>query len=106
MSSQLFAEYISTVLLPYVDELRSNREFADKEVVLLMDNCSVHVQGSTLQMLADHRVKVLKFSPRTIYIFQSLGLSLFGNFKKRINYRLPLETDETMTDFIKRIFTR
>jgi hypothetical protein len=30
MSSQLFAEYLSTVLLPYVDELRSNEEFANK----------------------------------------------------------------------------
>jgi hypothetical protein len=30
MSSQLFAEYISTVLLPYVDELRSNEEVADR----------------------------------------------------------------------------
>jgi hypothetical protein len=54
MSSQLFAEYISTVPLPYVGELQSNEEFADKEVILLMDNCSVHVQGGTLQMLADH----------------------------------------------------
>jgi hypothetical protein len=30
MNSQLFAEYISTVLLPYINELRSNEEFADK----------------------------------------------------------------------------
>jgi hypothetical protein len=34
MISQLFAEYISMVLLPYIDELRSNEEFADKEAVL------------------------------------------------------------------------
>jgi hypothetical protein len=104
MSSQLFAEYISTVLLPYVDELQSNEECADKEAVPLMYNCSVHVQGDTLQMLADHRVKVLKFPPHTTHTFQSLDLSLFGNFKKRMNYRLPLETDETTTGFIKRIF--
>jgi hypothetical protein len=104
MSSQLFAEYISTVLLPCVDKLRSNEKFADKEAMLLMDNCSVHVQGDTLQMLADHRVKVLKFPPHTTHIFQSLDLSLFGNFKKRMNYRLSLETDETMACFIKRIF--
>jgi hypothetical protein len=104
MSSQLFAEYISTVLLPCVDKLRSNEEFAGKETVLLMDNCPVHVQGDTLQMVA-HRVKVLTFLPHTTQIFQSLDFSLFGNFKKRMNYRLPLETDESMTGFIKRIFT-
>jgi hypothetical protein len=54
MNSQLFAEYISAVLLLYFDELRLNEEFADKEVVPLMDNCAVHVQGNTLRVLADH----------------------------------------------------
>jgi hypothetical protein len=29
MNSQLFREYISTVLLPYTDELRPNEEFAE-----------------------------------------------------------------------------
>jgi hypothetical protein len=101
MSSNLFAKYISTVLLPYADELPSNEESADKDAVLLMDNYSVHVQGDTLQMLAYHRVKVLTFPPHTTHIFQSLGLSLFGNFKKRMNYRPPLQTDETMADLIK-----
>jgi hypothetical protein len=48
MSSQVFAETISTILLPYIDELRSNEEFADKDAVLLKDNCSVHAQGDTL----------------------------------------------------------
>jgi hypothetical protein len=38
MNSQLFAEHISTILLPYIDELRSNEELAGKEIVLLMDN--------------------------------------------------------------------
>jgi hypothetical protein len=106
MSSQFFAEYISTVLLPYVDELRSNEEFADKKAVVLMDDCSVQVQGDTLQMLADHRVKVLTFLPHTTHLFQSLDLSLFRNFKKRMNYGLPWETDETTAGFIKQIFTR
>jgi hypothetical protein len=33
MNWQLFAEYISTVLLPYIDELQSNEGFADKEAL-------------------------------------------------------------------------
>jgi hypothetical protein len=44
------------------------------------------------------------FPLHTIHIFQSLDLSLFGNFKKRMNYRLPLETDKTTASFIKRFF--
>jgi hypothetical protein len=82
MSSQLFAEYISTVLLPYFDELRSNEECSDKEAVLPIDNCSVHVQGDTSQMLAGHRVKVPMFPPRAIHIFQSLDLSLLETSRR------------------------
>jgi hypothetical protein len=100
----LFSEYISAVLLPYIDELRTNDEFADKEAVLLMDNCWIHVQTGTPQMLADHRVKVITFPPHTSHIFQSLDLSLFGNVKKKMNYKLPLDSAEKTTGFIKRIF--
>jgi hypothetical protein len=104
VNSQLFAKYISTVLLPYIDKLRSNEEFAHKEAVLLMDNCSIHLQAETLQMLADHRVKVINFPPHTTQVFQCLDLSLFGNYQKQINYKLPLESDQHITGFIKRIF--
>jgi hypothetical protein len=56
MNSQLFTECISTVVLQYIDELRSDEEFPEKEAVLLMDNCSIHMRSDTLQMLADHQV--------------------------------------------------
>jgi hypothetical protein len=69
MNSQRFAEYTSTVLLPSIDGLRSNEEFADKEAGLLMDNCPIHIQAEILQTLADHRVKVITFPPHTTYIF-------------------------------------
>jgi hypothetical protein len=104
MNSQLFAECISTVLLPDIDELRSNEEFAAKETVLLMDNCSIHVQTETLQTLVDDRVKAITFPLHTAHIFQCLDLSLFGNFKKKMNYKLPLESDEHTAGFIKQIF--
>jgi hypothetical protein len=104
MSSQLFAEYISKVLFPCIDELRSNEEFADKEAVLLMDNYSIHVQMETLQMIADHQIKVIAFPPHTTQIFRTLNLSLFRNFKKNMNYSLPVESNETTTGVIKCIF--
>jgi hypothetical protein len=99
-----FAEYISTVLLPYINELRSNEEFADKEALLLMDNCSIHVQAKTLPTLAGHRVKVITFLPHTTHIFQCLDLSLFGNFEQKKNCEVSLENDEHTAGFIKRIF--
>jgi hypothetical protein len=81
-----------------------NEEFASQEAVLLIDNCSMHVQVETLQTLADHRVKMITFPPHTTHIFQCLGLSLFGNFKKKMNYKLSLEIDEHTAGFIKSIF--
>jgi hypothetical protein len=83
--------------------LRSKEEFADKEAVLLVDNCSVHVQPETLQMIADHQVKVITLPLYTTQIFQSFDLSLFENFKNKMNYTLPLESDETTAGFITRI---
>jgi hypothetical protein len=61
----------------------TNEEFAVKEAALLMNIFPIHVQAKTLQMLADHRVKVITFPPHTTYIFQCLVLSLFGDFKKK-----------------------
>jgi hypothetical protein len=94
MNSQLFAEYISTVLLPYINKLRSNEEFADKEAVLLMENCSNHVQAETSQMFADHRLKVITLPRHTTHIFQCLDLILFVSFKKKLNNKMPLESAE------------
>jgi hypothetical protein len=104
MNAQLFAEYISIVFIPYVEELRSLEEFAGREVVLLMDNCSVHRKLETLQVLAEHRVKVIPFPPQAMRMFQALDLSLFGIFKKKMNYQLPVRNDKTTVGFIKRIF--
>jgi hypothetical protein len=56
------------------------------------------------QMLADHRVKVITFPPHTTNIFQSLDVSLFGVFKSQMNSKIPFDTDESATGFIKRIF--
>jgi hypothetical protein len=49
-------------------------------------------------------VKVITFPPHTTHIFQCLDLSLFGNFKKKMNYKLPLESDEHTAGLVKRIF--
>jgi hypothetical protein len=69
-----------------------------------MDNCSIYTKPEILQVLAEDRVKVITFPPRAMHIFQALDLSLFGVFKKKINYQLPFQNDETTVGFIKRVF--
>jgi hypothetical protein len=69
-----------------------------------MDNYYRHVRPVTFQMLADYQVKIITFSLYINHIFQSFDLTLFDNFKKKKKYRLPLDSDETTTGFIKWIF--
>jgi hypothetical protein len=49
-------------------------------------------------------VKVVTFPPNTTNIFQCLDLSLFDVLKKKMNYRLPLGSDDSVVGFIRRIF--
>jgi hypothetical protein len=55
-------------------------------------------------MLAVHQVKVITVPPPTTHIFQRLDLRLFGNFRKKMTYKLPLGSDEHTAGFIKRVF--
>jgi hypothetical protein len=105
INAELCHEYILTILLQHIVKIRSNLGLTDGPTVLLMDNCSVYIQESTLRNLAAGRAKVVTFPPHTTNIFQGLDLILFGILKKRINYKLPLDSDDSMALFIKRIFT-
>jgi hypothetical protein len=71
----------------------------------LMDNCSVHMRELTLRNPPAHWIKVATFPPHTTNVFQCLDLSLFDILKKRINYKLLLDRDDSMAMFIQRIFT-
>jgi hypothetical protein len=104
MNAELFHEYISMILLLDITKVRSNLGLTDEPAVLLMDNCSVYMRESTLRDRAAQRVKVVHFPPHTTNIFQCLDVSLFDFLKKRINYKLPLDSDDSTAMFIKRIF--
>jgi hypothetical protein len=104
MSSELFLDYVKTVLVPYIEELRENEEFAGKEAILMMDNCSCHTNDDVIQFLTQHGVKVITFAPHTTQIFQMLDLSLFGIFKRRQQYHLPLDEANQIAEFIQKVF--
>jgi hypothetical protein len=67
MNAVLFHEYISTVPLPHIARVRSNRGFEHEPAVVLMDNCPVHMHDDTLQELIAHRVKVVTFPPHGVH---------------------------------------
>jgi hypothetical protein len=106
MSAELLDKNLSTVFLPYIEELRSSEEFAGRQADLLMDNCLVCSRPDSFQKLTHHRVKVITFLTHIMYLFQSLDLSFYGTFKKRTSYQLPFDDDETTAAFVKSIFHR
>jgi hypothetical protein len=99
--SEFYTEYISTVLLQYIEEFRSNDEFANREALSFMANWSVHTRVETVHELADHGDKVITFPLHTTHVFESLDLSLLGGFQKKMNSRRLLDGVITAAAFIK-----
>jgi hypothetical protein len=48
INAECFLEYVHTVFLSNLNELRTLEEFADKDAVLLMDNCPSRIGEKTL----------------------------------------------------------
>jgi len=46
-NSELFNKYISVVLIANIEEQTNDKEFADRNEILLMDNCSIHTNQIT-----------------------------------------------------------
>jgi hypothetical protein len=57
VSGKLFLEYINSIFIPYLNELRESEEFARCEAVLLMDNCSLHMGDRVIAVLTCERSK-------------------------------------------------
>jgi hypothetical protein len=78
MSAALFRQSVTAVLIPFINALRANDQFAGKPAIMLMDNSSLHRRPDILTIFREHEVKFFAFPPHMIEIFQTLELSLFG----------------------------
>jgi hypothetical protein len=58
INAEFFLDYIRTVFLPNLNELRPLEEFVDEDAILLMDNCPSHVADEVLGLLRDTRLRV------------------------------------------------
>jgi hypothetical protein len=104
VTATLFQQYVTSVLIPFIERLRTNPEFPGKSAILLMDNCFIHMRQEVLATLRDHNVKVIAFPPHTTQIFQTLDLCLFGVFKRNMQYKLPFANDNLTVNFIWNAF--
>jgi hypothetical protein len=83
VTATLFQQYVTSVLIPFIERPRTNPEFTCKSTILLMVN-SIHTGPEVLATLKDHNVKMVILPPHTTQIFQALDLCLFGVFKRKI----------------------
>jgi hypothetical protein len=104
LTAALFQQYITTVLIPFINWVRTNDQLAREPAIFLMDNCSIHTRPEVREMLREHDVKVIPFPPSTTQAFQTLDLSLFGGLKKKLQYQLPLGNDDQVLAFIQKVF--
>jgi hypothetical protein len=100
VTATLFQQYVTSVLIPFIERLQTNPEFTCKSAILLVDNCSIHTRPDLLATLRDHKVKVITFPPHTAQIFQTLDFSLFGVFKRKMQCELPFANDNLTVNSI------
>jgi hypothetical protein len=69
-----------------------------------MDNCRSQVGEEILSLLRDARVRIITWAPHTTPIFQRLNICLFGVLKRKGQYVLPFENDQTRIGFLLNIY--
>jgi hypothetical protein len=104
INAVIFLDYIRTVFLPNLAELRTLDQFADEPAVLLMDNCSSHITNDVLDLLTEARVRVITFAPHTTQIFQVLDTTLFGVLKRRQRSELPFGDEKATVKFVMKVY--
>jgi hypothetical protein len=104
MTAALFHQYVTTVLIPFINRGGTNDQLAGKPAILLMDNCSIHRRPDVLKMLREHDVKVITFPPHTTQVYQALDLSLFCVLKRKLQYKLPRGNGDRVVAFIQKAF--
>lgn len=66
-------EYISTILIPYVNYIQQNEVYSQEKAVVLMDNSSCYFSEEILRIPAKNKIWVITYPSHTSNIFQALG---------------------------------
>jgi hypothetical protein len=104
VNRKLFLDYIKTIFVPYLTELRDSEEFEGCEAVLLMDKGSPHIADDAITVLTSVRVRVITFAPHTTHIFQMLDVVLFGAMKKHATGLETLDEEQPAAAFLFKVY--
>jgi hypothetical protein len=104
LEADIFYKYVHDMLISTIEEYRQQHRIYDAIAIVLIDNCSIHLNLATIQLLTDANVKIITFPSHTSEIFQMMDLVCFGIFKqtKRRLCKVPLV--HCMEDHAQRIF--
>jgi ATP-dependent helicase YprA (DUF1998 family) len=104
IKAEIFFDYIRTVFLPNLAELRTLDAFTEETGVLLMDTCPSHVTDDIIGIHTEARVRVITFAPHTTKICQILDVTLFSVLKRRLGYKLLFEDEKETFKFIMKVY--
>jgi hypothetical protein len=76
-----FFEYITDVLIPYVNSVQQNHDLYREYAVVLMDSAGPRVSEGVLRVLEENRIMAIVFLDHTTYVVQALDLVLFCALK-------------------------
>jgi hypothetical protein len=82
INEESFFESITSIVIPYVDAVRSRAGLGTETAILLMDSALPHMSNRILQTLDDKNIAAITFPAHTTNLFQTLDLVFFGALKK------------------------
>jgi hypothetical protein len=69
INGEFFLDYIRTVFLSNLNELRALEEFAERDAIVLMKNCPSHVADEVLGFLRHAQVRVTTWALHMTQLF-------------------------------------
>lgn len=80
----IFYSYLEDIFIPTINKIRIEKNYHEKPALLLMDNCSCHINFQINRLLASHNIRVITYPPHTSHLFQPLDAVFFGCSKKNV----------------------
>jgi hypothetical protein len=72
IDKEFFLDFLNFVFIPTLKEIRLKNNLQNSDAILLMDNCTSHTFSNAIDLLTEHRVKIIIFVPYTTMYFRSL----------------------------------
>jgi hypothetical protein len=76
VGADIFHDCLRDVLIHTIEEFRQTSDMVDSPGILLINNCSAHIEPATFQLLSDYHMKAIAFPPHISAIFQMLNFGL------------------------------